>query len=51
MIAHGAAFVIIVAATAIAEAYPNTTVIGMDPSEHAIEAANGRAAEAGVRFF
>lgn len=37
-----------VAATAIAEAYPNTTVIGMDPSEHAIEAANGRAAEAGL---
>ena len=37
-----------VAATAIAEAFPNTTVIGMDPSEHAIEAANERAAEAGL---
>ena len=37
-----------VAATAIATAYPNTTVIGMDPSEHAIEAANERAVEAGL---
>ena len=35
-----------VAATAIAEAYPNSTVIGMDPSPHAIEAANERAAAA-----
>ncbi|MEM9203815.1 MAG: methyltransferase domain-containing protein [Actinomycetota bacterium] len=37
-----------VAATAIAEAYPNATVIGMDPSEHAIGAANERAADAGL---
>lgn len=37
-----------VAATAIAEAYPNSTVIGMDPSPHAIEAANERAAAAGL---
>ena len=37
-----------VAATAIAEAYPNSTVIGMDPSPHAIEAANERAPAAGL---
>ncbi|MEM9465370.1 MAG: methyltransferase domain-containing protein [Actinomycetota bacterium] len=37
-----------VAATAIAEAYPDSTVIGVDPSEHAIAAANDRAAEAGL---
>ncbi|MEO0492338.1 MAG: methyltransferase domain-containing protein [Actinomycetota bacterium] len=37
-----------VAATAIAEAHPNTTVIGMDPSSHAIEAANERAVAAGL---
>ena len=37
-----------VAATVIAEAYPNSTVVGMDPSVHAIEAATARAAEAGL---
>lgn len=37
-----------VAATVIAEAYPNSTVTGMDPSVHAIEAAAARAAEAGL---
>ena len=37
-----------VAATAIAEAYPNSTIIGIDPSEHAIDAANERAAAAGL---
>ena len=37
-----------IAATVIAEAYPNSTVIGIDPSTHAIEAAAARAAEAGL---
>jgi len=37
-----------VAATVIAEAYPNSTVVGIDPSTHAIEAANARADEAGL---
>lgn len=37
-----------VAATVIAEAYPNSTVVGMDPSVHAIEVAAARAAEAGL---
>lgn len=37
-----------VAATVLAEAYPATTVIGIDPSTHAIEAAAARAAEAGL---
>jgi 2-polyprenyl-3-methyl-5-hydroxy-6-metoxy-1,4-benzoquinol methylase len=37
-----------VAATTLAEAYPATTVIGIDPSTHAIEAAAARAAEAGL---
>ena len=37
-----------VAATAIAEAYPASTVIGMDPSPHAIEAAAEHAVEAGL---
>jgi 2-polyprenyl-3-methyl-5-hydroxy-6-metoxy-1,4-benzoquinol methylase len=37
-----------VAATVIAQAYPNSTVIGIDPSVHAIEMANDRAAEAGL---
>ena len=37
-----------VAATVIAQAYPNSTVVGMDPSVHAIEAATARAAEAGL---
>jgi 2-polyprenyl-3-methyl-5-hydroxy-6-metoxy-1,4-benzoquinol methylase len=37
-----------VAATVIAQAYPNSTVIGMDPSVHANEVANERAAEAGL---
>ena len=37
-----------VAAAAIAEAYPNSTVIGMDPSPHAIEAATDRAVAAGL---
>lgn len=37
-----------VAATVVAQAYPESTVIGLDPSSHAIEAATARAAEAGV---
>lgn len=37
-----------VAATVLAEAYPESTVIGIDPSTHAIEAAAARAAEAGL---
>ena len=37
-----------VAATAIAEAFPKASVIGMDPSEHAIETARGRAKESGL---
>lgn len=37
-----------VAATAIAEAFPASTVVGIDPSEHAIEAANERATAAGL---
>jgi len=37
-----------VAATAVATAYPQTTVIGIDPSVHAIETAAARAAEAGL---
>ncbi|GJM38030.1 MAG: hypothetical protein DHS20C19_13970 [Acidimicrobiales bacterium] len=37
-----------VAASAIAAAYPASTVIGMDPSGHAIEAAQARATEAGL---
>ncbi len=37
-----------VAATAIAEAYPASTVVGIDPSDHAIAAANERAAESGL---
>ena len=37
-----------VAAAAIAEAYPNSTVTGIDPSPHAIAAASERAAAAGL---
>ena len=37
-----------VAATTVAQAFPNTNVIGMDPSSHAIAAASARAAEAGI---
>ena len=37
-----------IAACAIAAAYPNSTVIGLDPSEHAIAAARERATEAGL---
>lgn len=37
-----------VAASVIAAAYPNSTVVGMDPSSHAIEAAQARAEEAGM---
>jgi 2-polyprenyl-3-methyl-5-hydroxy-6-metoxy-1,4-benzoquinol methylase len=37
-----------VAATTVAQAFPNTTVIGVDPSSHAIAAASARAAEAGL---
>ncbi|MEQ8840382.1 MAG: methyltransferase domain-containing protein [Acidimicrobiales bacterium] len=37
-----------VAATAIAAAYPESTVIGMDPSAHAMEAASERAAASGL---
>ncbi|MDW3219105.1 MAG: class I SAM-dependent methyltransferase [Acidimicrobiales bacterium] len=37
-----------VAASAIAAAYPASTVIGMDPSRHAIDAAQARATEAGL---
>ena len=37
-----------VAAEVIASAYPNSRVIGMDPSEHAMEAAAARAAAAGL---
>ncbi len=37
-----------VAATAIAEAFPAARVIGLDPSTHAIAAANERAAESGL---
>jgi len=37
-----------VAASVIAAAYPESTVIGIDPSNHAIEAATVRAAEAGL---
>ncbi len=42
-----------VAACVLAEAFPNSTVLGIDPSVHAIESARERAAEAGlsnVRF-
>ncbi len=37
-----------VAATTVAQAFPNSTVIGMDPSSHAIASASARAAEAGL---
>jgi SAM-dependent methyltransferase len=37
-----------VAATVIARSYPNSTIVGLDPSGHAIEMANERAAEAGL---
>lgn len=37
-----------VAATAVAKAYPASTVVGIDPSGHAIDSANQRAAEAGL---
>ena len=37
-----------VAAAVIATAYPNSTVIGIDPSAHAIDAASERAAAAGL---
>ena len=37
-----------VAATVIATAYPNSTVVGIDPSVHAIEVATERAAAAGL---
>ena len=37
-----------VAAAAIAGAYPQSTVVGIDPSEHAIESANHRAAAEGL---
>ena len=37
-----------VAATVVVTAYPNSTVIGIDPSEHAIESANQRAGDAGL---
>ena len=37
-----------IAATVIATAYPNSTVIGIDPSVHAIESAAERAAAAGL---
>jgi len=37
-----------VAASAIATAFPTSTVIGIDPSTHAIEAATTRAADAGL---
>ena len=37
-----------VAASAVAAAFPNSTVIGIDPSRHAIESANQRAQEAGI---
>lgn len=37
-----------IAAEVVARAYPNSRVIGMDPSEHAIEAAAARAQAAGL---
>lgn len=37
-----------VAATTVAQAFPNSTVNGMDPSSHAIASASARAAEAGL---
>lgn len=37
-----------VAATAIAAAFPQTTVLGLDPSSHAMKAATDRAAAAGL---
>ncbi len=37
-----------VAAAAVAEAYPNATVLGLDPSGHAIESADQRARDQGL---